>query len=152
MAPIQQERPSDGLEEAAEPTIEADTDDIGAQLAEAVREGADELGMTEFREPSAAAAHGHSPAKGEGTHDIRGAFNVTEEFIREHFDGGVVPNGHEGVHALLAGKQTFIEADEELFADTADDDPSRWAKIRSTADRAPIPPGRRSKLDARFAV
>lgn len=125
-------------------------DEVGAQLADAVRGGADDLRMTEFTEPSASAAHGHSPAKGEGSHDIRGSFNVREEFIREHFSGGVVPNGHEGVHALLAGKESFIAADEPIFSDTPDTDAARWDAIRKTADNAPIPPGRRAKLDAQF--
>lgn len=127
------------------------TEDVGAELADAVRQGADDLHMCEFTEPSASAAHGHSPAKGEGKHDIRGAFNVSEEFIREHFTGGVVPNGHEGVHALLAGKQSFIEADEDIFTDTEDTDAGRWAEIRDTADCAPIPPGRRARLESMYA-
>jgi len=151
MAPDQLHRPDAQPEtDATEPTVAAD-DTIGAQLAEAVRDGADELQMDEFTEPSAQAAHGHSPAKGEGSHDVRGAFNVSEEFIRENFDGGVVPNGHEGVHLLLAGKQSFIEADEDIFTDTHDTDAARWKAIRETAKQAPIPPGRRAMLDAAHA-
>lgn len=145
------ERPDSRTDEAAtEPELAPD-DDVGARLAEAVRDGADEMEMTEFTEPSAQAAHGHGPQKGEGQHDIRGAFNVSEEFIRENFEGGVVPNGHEGVHALLAGKETFVDADEPIFTDTSDTDATRWTEIRKTASKAPIPPGRRSQLDALYS-
>ena len=150
MSAKQVERPEAQTDAATEPTVTVD-DDIGAQLADAVRDGAEELRMNEFTEPSASAAHGHSPAKGEGTHDVRGAFNVDEDFIREHFDGGVVPNGHEGVHLLLAGKQSFIEAEEDIFTDTHDTDEARWQEIRQTADKAPIPPGRRARLEAAHA-
>lgn len=148
MSAGQLERPDAELESDPESIVD---DDVGAELADAVREGAEELDMSEFTEPSAQAAHGHSPTKGEGTHDIRGAFNVREEFIRENFSGGVVPNGHEAVHALLAGKQSFIAADEDIFSDTHDTDESRWQEIRETAERAPIPPGRRSVLEASYA-
>lgn len=148
MSAEQLERPEAELETEPATTIE---EDVGAQLADAVREGAEGLNMSEFTEPSAQAAHGHSPDKGEGSHDLRGAFNVSEDFIRENFKGGVVPNGHEAVHALLAGKQSFIAADEDIFTDTHDTDEARWQEIRETADRAPIPPGRRSVLDASYA-
>lgn len=150
MSAEQLEKPDAETETEHEPSVTVE-DGIGAALADAVREGADELGMSEFTEPSASAAHGHSPAKGEGSHDVRGAFNVDEDFIRENFRGGVVPNGHEGVHILLAGKQAFIAADGDIFTDTHDRDESRWQEIRETADRAPIPPGRRARLEALYA-
>jgi len=148
--PQQIEKPENRTEAATEPSVTVESD-VGMQLADAVREGADELNMSEFREPSASAAHGHSPDKGEGTHDVRGAFNVREEFIRENFKGGVVPNGHEGVHVLLAAKQSFIGAEEPIFSDTADTDEARWQEIRDTAQNAPIPPGRRARLEASYA-
>ncbi|WP_157884860.1 hypothetical protein [Halorubrum aethiopicum] len=152
MATQKQKPTADGVEQAQErmdaaqePTV--GTDDVGAKLADAVRDGADGIGMTEFTEPSAAAAHGHSPDKGEGSHDLRGAFNVDEDFIREHFDGGVVPNGHEAVHYMLAHKESFIESDTPIFTDVADDDAARWNAIQKTAGGAPIPPARRAALD-----
>jgi len=91
--PQQKPKPTNGAEQTQDRTKrvqqpEVTTDDVGTKLADAVRDGADGIGMTEFTEPSAAAAHGHSPDKGEGSHDLRGAFNVDEDFIREHFDGG----------------------------------------------------------------
>lgn len=148
MSAEQLHEPDAEIEPEPAPAVE---EDIGAELADAVREGADELNMSEFTEPSAQAAHGHSPHKGEGNHDIRGKFNVSEDFIRDNFKDGVVPNGHEGVHALLAGKQSFIAADEDIFTDTHDTDEARWQEVRETADIAPIPPGRRSVLDASYA-
>lgn len=148
--PQQIEEAESRTEAATEPSVAVESD-VGMQLADAVREGAEDLRMSEFTEPSASAAHGHSPDKGEGSHDVRGAFNVREEFIRENFKGGVVPNGHEGVHVLLAGKQSFIAADEPIFSDTHDTNEARWQKIRETADNAPIPPGRRATLEASYA-
>jgi|GEM_PF-2258409 hypothetical protein len=151
--PQQKPKPTNGAEQTQDRTKrvqqpEVTTDDVGTKLADAVRDGADGIGMTEFTEPSAAAAHGHSPDKGEGSHDLRGAFNVDEDFIREHFDGGVVPNGHEAVHYMLAHKESFIESDSPIFTDVADDDAARWGEIQKTAGGAPIPPARRAALDA----
>lgn len=146
---IEQCEPTDAQRETTPDSPATIADEIGAELAAAVRNGASDLRMTEFTEPSAAAAHGHSPAKGEGTHDIRGAFNVDEAFIREHFTGGVVPNGHEAVHLLLAHKQSFIDAAGDIFTDTHDTDEARWQQIREAATRAPLPPGRRAQLAAR---
>lgn len=151
--PQQQPKPTNGAEQTRTRTEatqqpEVTSDDVGAKLADAVRGGADGIHMTEFTEPSAAAAHGHSPNKGEGTHDLRGAFNVDEEFIRDHFDGGVVPNGHEAVHYMLAHKESFIESATPIFTDVADDDAARWSEIQKTAGHAPIPPARRAALDA----
>jgi hypothetical protein len=130
-------------------TTDLGDDESGAALAMLVAERADDVRMNEFREPSGA-AHGHSPAKGEGVHDIRGRFNVSETFIRAHFPSEVLPNGHEAVHCLLAGKTAFIAADEDIFTDTVDEDSGRWEAIRNIATQAPIPPGRRSELDALF--
>lgn len=151
--PQQRPKPTNGGEQTQTRTKrvqepEVTTEDVGAKLSDAVRGGADGISMTEFTEPSAAAAHGHSPDKGEGSHDLRGAFNVDEDFIREHFDGGVVPNGHEAVHYMLAHKESFIESDTPIFTDVADDDAARWSEIQKTAGGAPIPPARRAALDA----
>lgn len=122
--------------------------EVGEELATQVRNGADALDMVEFTEPSGLGVHGHAPAtaSAEGKHDIRIAFNVRDEFILEHFEKGVVPNGHEAVHALLIGRERFIESDEDIFTDVPDTHEARWDKIRTVAGRAPIPPGRKSQL------
>ena len=126
-------------------------EEVAAELSEQVRSMADSMQVVDFMEPSAQVAHGHDFDKGEGIHDIRTAFGVREDFIEDHFPGGVVPNGHEAVHVLLAGKSEFIANSDPIFEDTVDYDESRWSDIASTARAAPIPPARKAQLHGSFA-
>ena len=139
------------------PEVTDEDDDItdsrvGEELAATVRNGSDTLKMTQYTETSGLGVHNHAPASSDGTakHDVREAFNVREEFIVEHFTNGIVPNGHEAVHALLAGRESFIAAEEPIFEDVADDNDRRWARIRDTAEDAHIPPHRKAELQSLY--
>lgn len=141
---------------------ELDADRVAAQLREAAQAGAAALEITDFAEPSANAVHGHAPTKGEvhaqgvsmgngQGHDVRWAFGVNPDLITDEFPPGVVPNGHEAVHALLAGRTHLIDSSTRVFVDTYDADDARWDEIEAVATAAPIPPGRRAQLEAHYA-
>jgi hypothetical protein len=131
----------------------SEIDAVGAELKQEVKEGAEELRLEQFTEPSGLGVHSHAlPNSAEkGSHDIRAAFSVREEFIRANFKGGIVPNGHEAVHTLLIAKDHFIAAEEDIFEDVEDTCSERWGEIKSVANSAPIAPGRPQQIDSLYS-
>lgn len=119
----------------------------GQMLGDAIEdltEQADVTGFTDSKTGNHHGSTGHSFDK----HKLSDGFNVTEDVVdllwSHEYD-------HAGVHELLLRKQEFIaRPDVDVFEDVPDDNASRWSRIESTKESAPILPRTQQKLDEMY--
>jgi len=57
---------------------------------------------------------------------------------------------HAGVWEMAVREQELRNAPFEVFGDAPNDDPSKWQKINSTKEKAPVPKSVRSNLEEMF--
>lgn len=128
------------LETEEQPSIEVEPQNVvlnDGQLNETADEVSEDAVISDFTAPRGV-NHGHGPGK----HDVRDSgINVRDEFVSEHFsDYGIAPNDHAALWLLSYKKDEFVEADDEVFEDTHDADESRWSRVESRKEDAPIAP------------
>jgi len=105
-------------------------------------ESIQESRITGFTDTKSGLHHSHSESK----HRMQD-LGVTDEAIDRlwynHYD-------HAGVHELYVRRHEFIDAPIDVFEDAANDDQDKWAKIKRTSEKAPIPKSVRSDLNERY--
>lgn len=131
--PKQEEKP---VEQPEEEIFAGDAVLNGSELTSLAEDLAEDLDISDSRWTAPGGVyHGHGPGK----HDIRDKLNVRGEFVAKHFSElGVAPNDHAALWAMYYNKNEFINSDEKIFTDAPDDCSSKWSKIVSRKEDAPI--------------
>lgn len=123
-----------------QPTVETEPEAVvlnDGELGSMADDIAEEANISDFTAPRSNINHGHGPDK----HDVRKAFGVRDEFVKEHFtEYGIAPNDHAALWLLSYKKEEFIAADEPIFHNSADTNDSKWQGIESRKGCAPIAP------------
>lgn len=114
------------------------------KLMGVLHEGVDTASIEDYSDPIGRSAHGHGLSK----HDVRQAFNVNPNLIRNEFDLTFIPNGHEVLWYMMENKESLIESNTSVFVDVNDNNTARWGSIEATRQKAPIKP----QCEARIKV
>jgi len=126
--------------ETEDTSIEVEAVDSLSELSETVTDLASELQITNYTAPASNINHGHKPDK----HDVRSAFGVEDDFIRDHFVS--IPNDHAALWELSYRKDEFMNSDDALFKNHPNDHEATWASIERRKTSAPIPSETHSML------
>ncbi len=114
------------------------------ELMGILTESVDGTVIKDYTDPIGRSPHSHAPNK----HDVRKAFNVNPNLIRNEFDLSFIPNGHEVLWYMMENKDKLIESDTPVFTDTHDHDVTRWDEIEGTRKIAPIKPECEARIKA----
>jgi hypothetical protein len=107
-------------------------------LADAIRDST----IEGFTDTKSGLHHGH----GLGKHTLS-QLGVTEEAQERLWYNSY---DHTGVHELAVRENEFRDAPIDVFDDAPNDDTSKWNKIHSTKQKAPIPKRVRADLEDRY--
>lgn len=98
--------------------------------------------ITAFTDTKSGLHHGHGLRK----HTLSD-LNVSDEAIDRLWYNEY---DHTGVHELYVRRREFENAPIDVFTDAANDDATKWRKIKQTSEKAPIPKHVRSDLESRY--
>jgi hypothetical protein len=95
-----------------------------------------------FTDTKSGLHHSHHPSK----HRVQD-LGVTEDAVEKLWSNA---NDHTGVVEMSMRENEFSNAPFEVFENAPNDDPSKWQKIHSTKEKAPIPKHIRSMLEEMY--
>jgi len=95
-----------------------------------------------FTDTKSGLHHGHSESKHRIQH-----LGVTEKCADMLWSNA---NDHTPLHEMALREQELKNAPIDVFEDAPNDDPSKWRKIHSTREKAPIPKNIHTQLEEQF--